>query len=96
MDQNPLIEAARRIVPNLSRSMAFVYFLRLCTGKIYVGCPRIFWADLWLVPWLAPFRSDQACRGRRPRPGLLGNSWLSASDTISRSLTYPAGAGVEA
>jgi predicted GIY-YIG superfamily endonuclease len=38
MTQNPLIEAARRMVPNPLRGMALIYFLRLRSGKIYVGC----------------------------------------------------------
>ena len=38
MTQNPLIETARQIVPNPSRGTAFVYFLHLRSGKIYVGC----------------------------------------------------------
>ena len=38
MSRNPLIKTARQIVPNPSRGMAFVYFLRLRSGKIYVGC----------------------------------------------------------
>jgi putative endonuclease len=38
MTRNTLIETARQIVPNPSRGMAFVYFLRLRSGKIYVGC----------------------------------------------------------
>ena len=40
--RNPLLEtfidAARQIVPNLSKVLAFVYFLRLRSGKISVGC----------------------------------------------------------
>jgi predicted GIY-YIG superfamily endonuclease len=36
--QNLLIAAAQRIAPNLSKGMAYVYFLRLRSGNIYVGC----------------------------------------------------------
>lgn len=36
-EMNALITEARRIVQNLSKGMAFVYFLRLKSGIVYVG-----------------------------------------------------------
>ena len=38
MTDNTLIQTARSMAPILSRGMAFVYFLRLRSGRIYVGC----------------------------------------------------------
>ena len=38
MTDNSLIRTARSMAPSLSRGMAFVYFLRLRSGSIYVGC----------------------------------------------------------
>ena len=35
---NELIAEARRMVPSLSRGTPVVYFLRLRSGTIYVGC----------------------------------------------------------
>ena len=34
---NPLIAAARRMAPNLSKGMFVVYFLRLQSGSVYIG-----------------------------------------------------------
>jgi predicted GIY-YIG superfamily endonuclease len=38
MPDNTLIQKARSMAPNLSRGIAYVYFLRLGSGSIYVGC----------------------------------------------------------
>jgi putative endonuclease len=35
---NPLIAEAHRLVPNIAKGQAAVYFLRLNSGTIYVGC----------------------------------------------------------
>ena len=55
-DVNALIAEARRMAPSLSRGTPVVYFLRLRSGTIYVGC------SLDLEQRLDDHITGQACR----------------------------------
>ncbi|MDD2763539.1 MAG: GIY-YIG nuclease family protein [Opitutaceae bacterium] len=56
MSDNPLIQTARQLAPNIGAGTPAVYFLRLRSGVIYVG------ASTNLEQRLGDHVSGQACR----------------------------------
>ena len=58
-EMSALIAEARRMLPNLSRGMSVVYFLRLQSGIIYIG------VSTDLAQRLDDHASGQACRTTR-------------------------------
>jgi hypothetical protein len=63
MTGNTLIQTARSMAPNPSRGMAFVYFLRLRSGSIYVGC------TIDLEQRLVDHQDGVACEAQMLPPG---------------------------
>ena len=64
MSSTELIFTARRMVPDLSKAMPVVYFLRLRSGMLYVG------ASVDLEQRLDDHVSGQACRTTQLDPPL--------------------------
>jgi putative endonuclease len=64
MPSTELMFTARRMVPDLSKAMPVVYFLRLRSGMLYVG------ASVDLEQRLDDHVSGQACRTTRLDPPL--------------------------